>query len=71
MQLKKVMSVLKLSDLEYLHQPPGPRDSQKTSQGLGPLLYSTPLLGLGTTGGTPGPEGETDRARPWTCLRKD
>ena len=48
------MSVLKLSDLEYQDQPPGSRDSHKTSLSLGPLLNPTPILGLGSTEGDPG-----------------
>ena len=42
-----------MSDLEYLSIPTGSRDSQKTSQGSGPMLIPTPIPGLGPAWGDP------------------
>ena len=58
MQLLLVMSRLKLSDLEYLTPPTCSRDSHKgLAKGLGPILSPTPLLGLESAWGDPGPRG--------------
>ena len=59
MQLLLVNSELKLSELEYLSQPTGSRDSPKTSQRLGSHAESYPYSGARNSMGGPWNQKET------------